>query len=122
MITKNIEGYILFPIFCLHMTVFFSLSTAKEAHIMRNILTTYQEASGQAINLGKLSISLMVMSILTQKILQVTDPLDNGICLGLPLLIGRRKNVIFSYLKERIWSCIQSSHNKPLSKAGREYH
>ncbi|XP_075504628.1 uncharacterized protein LOC142542068 [Primulina tabacum] len=83
------------------------------------------EASGQAINFGKSGIPYsgnvhQDVKNNVSSILGVNSPLDTGKYLGLPSLIGRRKKMVFSYIKERIWSRIQSWKNKPLSKAGRE--
>lgn len=40
--------------------------------------------------------------------------------LGLPLLIGKNKQEIFAYIKERVWSRIQVWNKQYLSKASKE--
>lgn len=40
--------------------------------------------------------------------------------LGLPSLIGRRKNASFEYIKERVWKKLQGWEEKLLLQAGRE--
>lgn len=40
--------------------------------------------------------------------------------LGLPSIIGKRKKVIFAFIKDRIRSCINHWTTKHLSKAGKE--
>nr|KYP64365.1 hypothetical protein KK1_018961 [Cajanus cajan] len=40
--------------------------------------------------------------------------------LGLPSMIGRNKNDVFRYIKEKIWKKLQSWSHKSLSKAGKE--
>lgn len=69
-------------------------SKAEETSIMRNILTTYQEASGKAINFGKSGIfySSNVQHDVkhnVSSILEVNSSLDTGKYLGFPSLIGR---------------------------------
>jgi hypothetical protein len=40
--------------------------------------------------------------------------------LGLPIHIGKSKKLAFAYIKQRIWARIQGSHEKLLSKVGKE--
>jgi hypothetical protein len=40
--------------------------------------------------------------------------------LGLPVYMGRSKAKMFTYLKDRVWKCIQGWKEKLLSKAGKE--
>jgi hypothetical protein len=97
----------------------------NEAVVMKNILTTYEAASGQTINFQKSEIfcSRNVTqsdrdSIATT--LDVQAALGTGKYLGLPSMIGRSKKAIFSFIKDRIWKKINSWSSKCLSKAGRE--
>ena len=53
-------------------------------------------------------------------ILGVSSPLDTGKYLGLPSLIGKRKDHIFSYLKDRIWRKMQGWQRVHLSITGRD--
>lgn len=48
------------------------------------------------------------------------NPLNVGCYLGLLSLVGRDKKYIFQYVKERLFSKLQSWRTKKLSKAGKE--
>ena len=52
--------------------------------------------------------------------LGVSQPLNTGRYLGLPLLIGKKKKMIFTHIKECVWQRVQGWRNRPLSKADRE--
>ncbi|CAJ2637916.1 unnamed protein product [Trifolium pratense] len=95
------------------------------AYIMKNILSTYEAASGQAISLPKSEIfcsrnvSQVVQNSITN-ILGVQAVLGTGKYLGLPSMVGRRKKQTFNYIKDRVWRKINSWSSKYLSKAGLE--
>jgi ribonuclease HI len=90
-----------------------------------SILKTYEEASGQEINLAKSevffsrNISKEAQEDLS-RIMGVRHVLGTGNYLGLPSLIGRKKKETFSYIKDRIWKRINSWRGRALSKAGKE--
>jgi hypothetical protein len=97
----------------------------NEAVVMKNILTTYEAASGQTINFQKSEIfcSRNVTQSdrdSTATTLDVQAVLGTGKYLGLPSMIGRSRKAIFSFIKDRIWKKINSWSSKCLSKAGRE--
>lgn len=106
-------------------TILFCQANRGEAETVLAILNKYAEASGQIINMEK---STMVMrpnaspelcsSI--QQILpfQIVERFKNY--LGLSAHIGRSRNEVFSYLKDRMWSRVKGWHEKNLSWAGRE--
>lgn len=54
-----------------------------------------------------------------KNLLGIHSDLSRGNYLGLPSLIGRSKKMVFSFLKDRMWSRIQSWSAKCLSKAGK---
>jgi len=92
---------------------------------MKDILTTYEAASGQAISLPKSEIfySWNVPDTLKNNItniLGVRAILGTGKYLGMPSMIGRDRAAIFAYIKDRVWQRIKSWSSKCLSKAGRE--
>jgi len=97
----------------------------QEALEMENILTSYEAASGQSINLQK---SEMYCSRNTPMdcqgriatILGVKQVLGTGKYLRLPSMIGRSKKVTFKFVKDRIWNRINSWSSRSLSQAGRE--
>ncbi|MCI16585.1 putative non-LTR retroelement reverse transcriptase, partial [Trifolium medium] len=71
-----------------------------EAVIMKNILSTYEAASGQAINLQKFEIYCSRnVSPATQNfvsnILGVQQVLGTGKYLGLPSMVGRSRKATF---------------------------
>lgn len=96
-----------------------------ECEEIKKILTDYENASGQAINFNKSGIffSKNVDACLQHDIsflLGISHALDTGRYLGLPSLIGSKTKVVFSYLRDRIWSWIQTWGGNSLSKAGTE--
>jgi len=96
-----------------------------QAQVMKNILSTYELASGQAISLPKYEIycSRNVPDDLKSNITGILGvQVVMGTCkyLGLPSMIGRDRTAVFSYVKDRVWQKINSWSGKCLSKAGRE--
>jgi hypothetical protein len=96
-----------------------------EAEVMKNILSTYEAASGQAINFQKFEIFCSrnvpnVVQMSVAECLGVNAVLGTGKYLGLPSMIGRSKKNTFNYIKDRVWKKINSWSSKSLSKAGRE--
>jgi hypothetical protein len=92
---------------------------------MKNILATYEAASGQTINFQKSEIfcSRNVPGNIQTSIsnlVGVNAVLGTGKYLGLPSMIGRSKKAVFSFIKDRVWKKINSWSSKSLSKAGRE--
>jgi hypothetical protein len=103
----------------------FFKANESEAQAMKDILSTYESASGQAISLPKSEIfcSRNVPEPLRNNlaaILGVQAVLGTGKYLGLPSLIGRNRNSTFAYIKDRVWQKINPWSSKCLSKAGRE--
>jgi hypothetical protein len=90
------------------MTVsFFFRAEEDEAHIMKNILLTYEKASGRSISLPKSKIFYGCNVIDTRKnsitnILGVRAVLGTGKYLGLPSMIGRDRTATFAYIKDRV--------------------
>jgi len=74
---------------------------------MKNILSLYEAASGQAISLPKSEIycSRNVPDPLKQTlsdIVGVQAVLGTGKYLGLPSMVGRDQNATFAYMKDRV--------------------
>jgi hypothetical protein len=89
------------------------------------ILKTYEEATGQEINLTKSEVFFSRnLSIAAQedlsKIMGVRHVLGTSNYLGLPSMIGRKKKDVFAYIKDRIWKRINSWRGRSLSRAGKE--
>jgi len=92
---------------------------------MKDILVTYETASGQAISLPKSEMfcSRNVPDLLRNNlasILGVQAVLGTGKYLGLPSMIGRNRNSTFAFIKDRVWQKINLWSSKCLSTAGRE--
>lgn len=104
---------------------FFCRASVSECNMMKHILNTYEQTSGQAINFGKSGIfySRNIEQTVKEElssILGVSNSLDTGKYLGLPSLIGRRKKAIFNYIRDRLWTRLQNWKNNSLSAAGRD--
>ena len=104
--------------------LFFRVEEAQ-TQIMKDILLKYEAVSGQSINLPKFEIFYSQNFAENLKnaiahILGVCAVLGTGKYLGLPSMIGRDRNAIFAYIKDRVWQKINSWSSKCLSKAGRE--
>jgi len=79
----------------------------SQANVMKRILTTYEEASGQAISLPKSEVyySHNVHQHVQQRItniLGVHAVLGTGKYLGLPSMVGRSKKARFNFIKDRV--------------------
>lgn len=103
----------------------FCRADRQQCSTLKNILQTYERASGQAINFDKSGVffSKNVNEQLRadlSNILGVHRPLNTGCYLGLPSLIGRDKKYIFHYVRDRLWAKLQGWRNKKVSKAGKE--
>ena len=103
----------------------FSKATISEAQCLKDILYSYEQASGQAINFIKSAISFSantsqesISSIIA--CLGVSEAIGSGKYLGLPSMVGRSKEAIFSYLKDRIWKKCQAWSARSFSRAGKE--
>jgi len=75
---------------------------------MKNILATYEAASGQAISLPKSEIFYSRNTEVNLKnnittILGVQAVLGTGKYLGLPSMVGRSKKATFNFIKDRVW-------------------
>lgn len=91
----------------------FFRASPSECAAIKHILSLYEVASGQAINFAKSGIfysknvDQFNRDILSD-LLGVSEPLNTDKYLGLPSLIGSKKNVFFHYLRDKLWSRIQS--------------
>jgi hypothetical protein len=97
----------------------------NQATVMKNILSTYETVSGQAISWPKSKIycSRNVPDPLKQNItaiLGVQVVMGTSKYLGFPSMISRDCNATFASIKDRVWHKINSWSGKCLSKAGRE--
>ncbi|CAI8611430.1 unnamed protein product [Vicia faba] len=97
----------------------------KKTNVMKDILVTYEEASGQAINLYKFEFYYsrnidsntrngLATYLGVQRVLRI------GSYLGFPSMIGRSRTTAFSFIKDMIWRKINTWSSKSLSQAGKE--
>ncbi|KAL0314933.1 UNVERIFIED_CONTAM: putative mitochondrial protein [Sesamum angustifolium] len=99
-----------------------SLSAMQE---VSRLLSKYEAASGQKVNLEK---SSMVLSRNVEQFDRVLFAEALGIkviekhekYLGLPAVGGRFKREMFDGIHEKIWKCIQGWNSKLLNQAGKE--
>lgn len=92
---------------------------------MKECLCVYEEATGQKVNFQKSSIHFSKNTGLTainavSQILQVQPSMENFVYLGLPSFVGRNKNKIFRYVKDKVWERMHSWKGKLLSRVGKE--
>lgn len=106
-------------------TMIFCEATPEYAVNLRHILDAYARVSGQVINFAKSSMvfSLGILAAKRDEIalilgVQVVDKLDKY--LGMPSVIEKSTQQIFSVILERIWKRINGWGEKTLSRAGKE--
>ncbi|KAL8100581.1 hypothetical protein AgCh_032729 [Apium graveolens] len=88
-------------------------ASLEEANRVMELLRTFKVAAGQKINLDKSSVffskntrSSVKEEVLDSLGMQMAD--ERSHYLGLPSLIGRNKNVVFGYIKDKMRTRIQS--------------
>jgi len=91
----------------------------------RNVLSLYEDSSGQTINKDKSSVMFSKNTSAETKSrfmaeLEIESEARNEKYLGLPVYMGRSKAQTFAYLKERIWNRIQGWKEKCMSGAGKD--
>jgi hypothetical protein len=93
----------------------FCRSNLSETRKLMEILKTYENASGQEINLSKSEIFFSRnISQAAQKdlseLMGVRHVMGTGTYLGVPSMVGRSKKATFAYIKDRIWRKIRLIH------------
>lgn len=94
-------------LFFVNDSIFFFKANATEAHCFKNILNSYAKASGQVINLDKSTMGFSEhvgwgVRDIVRGILGVRREGCSGNHLGLPSLVGRNRNEILGFVKDRI--------------------
>ena len=92
---------------------------------MMDILSLYEDASGQKLNTDKTILHFSANTPVVRKceirqLLGATNTNSLEKYLGLPPMIGKRKRAAFEEIKTRVWRKIQGWKEKFLSQAGRE--
>lgn len=103
----------------------FSRATIIEWRLVQQLLCTYEEASGQCLDKQKLSI-LFSSNTKPSTRIQIQWEAKVHLCdnqekyLGLPTMVERSKYDSFKFLKDHIWTNVNSWKNSFLSQAGKE--
>uniref|UniRef100_A0A803NVG0 Reverse transcriptase domain-containing protein n=1 Tax=Cannabis sativa TaxID=3483 RepID=A0A803NVG0_CANSA len=100
-------------------------ANGTEAANVLHLLSVYERASGQKVNFDKSSVffSNNTRDDVREYIcsfLGVSAATENSTYLGLPCTMGRSKNAILGFLKEKMRKKILSWETRFLSKAGKE--
>ena len=106
-------------------SILFCKAGAKDSRILKQILQTYEEVSGQKINTEKSSIffSPNTSQEVKDEIFDTLGLMQDSRhmrYLGLPSFIGRSKKQVFFILKERIGQKLARWKGKLLSMGGKE--
>uniref|UniRef100_A0A803PJ01 Reverse transcriptase domain-containing protein n=1 Tax=Cannabis sativa TaxID=3483 RepID=A0A803PJ01_CANSA len=96
-----------------------------EAERVLQLFNVYQRASGQQVNQAKSSIFFSKNTNEGTRdrlcnILGMNEAMENNMYLGLPCTMGRNKNAILGFLKDKLQKKIFSWESSFLSKAGKE--
>ncbi|KAL8114965.1 hypothetical protein AgCh_021696 [Apium graveolens] len=97
----------------------------EEADKVRELLGSFERATGQQVNYGKSSIFFSSNVVSSDKMelcgqLQMQEANERSTYLGLPTMLGRNKSALMGYLKERIDSRIRSWEEGFISRSGKE--
>ncbi|KAM6593181.1 hypothetical protein CsatA_000884 [Cannabis sativa] len=97
----------------------------KEALNVIRLLQLFEQASGQQVNLAKSTIFFSSNTTESVKarmcsLLGMIEAPPNSLYLGLPCTMGRNKNAILGFLKDKMEKRILSWEGRLLSKAGKE--
>ncbi|KAH9727416.1 reverse transcriptase domain-containing protein [Citrus sinensis] len=103
----------------------FFKANLNEARIIKRLLAIYGAASGQQVNYKKSAISFSANMDEVSKgqvceVLEVSTTSNHENYLGLPSQIGKKKSVVFNFIKDKVWQRLQGWNQKFLSKARKE--
>ena len=106
-------------------SLLFCSATMEECGKVLNMLSDYEDASGQKINKSKTALffSKAMDGEIKDQIKEawgVPEIMQYEKYLGLPSFMGREKKASFNYIKERVWRKIQGWDGKLLFQASRE--
>lgn len=103
----------------------FCRATGEECGKFFGILDCYEKNSGQKVNKNKTTIFYSLSTpentkqeIKTALVLQEVAKYEKY--LGLPSLVGRKKNESSNFIKEKVWQKLHGCEGKLLSQAGHE--
>lgn len=103
---------------------FFFKASLTEARSMRSILQKYESISGQMINYKKYNIIFSLNTKLEEiaavcEVLNVQEVDKPGKYLGMPMSLGRSKQEVFGFLKDRVQQKINGWTIKDISKSSK---
>jgi len=106
-------------------SLLFARANIVEAEKILQILHSYQLASGQVVNLDKSEASFSRNVLKEEKEMicnkmNVKTVMSHTRYLGLPVVFGRSKKEIFSFVIDRVWKKLKGWKEKFLSRAGKE--
>ncbi|XP_021738183.1 uncharacterized protein LOC110704673 [Chenopodium quinoa] len=106
-------------------SILFVGANVQEFSVIADIISKYERASGQKVNLSKTDVTFNknVNTIWREEIIEILGVQEvekHEKYLGLPTTIGRSKKVIFAGLKERLWKKLQGWKEELLSRSGKE--
>jgi ribonuclease HI len=105
-------------------SLFFCRADKEEARYIKHIIQTYQEASGQMVNLDKSELMFSkCVPVNNQREISQVLPMQRvdhfSSYLGMPMEMGRSKAQLFSHLSDKVWKKLKGWKEKKLSFAGR---
>jgi hypothetical protein len=105
-------------------SLFFCTANKEEAQTIKNVITNYQEASGQFVNMEKYEIIFSkytpqrkrneIHSILPRKVVPYFKKY-----LRMPTHVGRSKRQVFDFIQDKVWNKLNGWKEKHVSFAGR---
>ncbi|XP_030479063.1 uncharacterized protein LOC115696295 [Cannabis sativa] len=103
----------------------FCQATRGAADSISNLMHLFENASGLKVNYSKSSIFFSPNTDTTIRnqvcsSLHMSEALEGSLYLGLPNIIGRNKNAVLGFLKNKVISRINSWDGKFLSRVGKE--
>ena len=106
-------------------SIFFIRATRQEMEQLMYILSLWQRASGQLINLDKSELSFSQNVPIDRKNdvqgwIKIKAIESHSKYLGLPTFVGRSKKQVFEFVQQRVWKKLKGWKERSLSKAGKE--
>jgi len=106
-------------------SLLFARANPSEADCIMETLSKYQATSGQLVNLEKSEASfnrnvLDEVKDMIRNRMKVKIVLSHSKYLGLPVVFGRSKKEVFSFVLDRVWKKIKGWKERFLSRAGKE--
>ena len=105
-------------------SLLFCKANKADCDVLCDILKSYEEASGQMVNFDKSSILFSPNTSSEDKVkamdaLKIHKQMGAENYLGLPIMFGRSKKMVFRAIKERIGSQTKNWSSRLLSQAGK---